>query len=98
MIFDVVFRRAAAAEFRDAHDWYEQRRPGLGEAFVQDVGHVILMMAENPTRFPVVSEDVRRAMARRFPYSIYFRFRDNVVVVLAVFHGRRDPNTWKRRQ
>ena len=33
----------------------------------------------------------------RFPYSVYFRVRRNSMVVLAVFHGRRNPAVWQRR-
>lgn len=33
----------------------------------------------------------------RFPYSVYFRAEDRRIVVLAVFHGSRDPGTWQAR-
>jgi hypothetical protein len=32
-----------------------------------------------------------------FPYAAYFRVSDEVVVVLAVLHLRRNPKTWRAR-
>jgi plasmid stabilization system protein ParE len=50
-----------------------------------------------PETHAKVYQDVRRALVRRFPYSIYYRFRADRIVVLAVFHNKRDPKVWKAR-
>lgn len=97
MTLRVAFRRAAIAEFEEAATWYESQRRGLGVEFTFEVGQAIERLAESPARYPVVFGDIRRAVTRRFPYAIYFRIRANMVVVLAVFHGRRDPRVWQRR-
>ena len=34
---------------------------------------------------------------RRFPYSIFSRVESQQVVVLAVFHSRRNPRIWQTR-
>jgi hypothetical protein len=34
---------------------------------------------------------VRRARHRRFPYSVFYVIRDDLIDVLAVYHGRRRP-------
>ncbi len=97
MSLRVVFRRAAQSEFEDAAAWYEDRRRGLGQEFAADVMDSIERAAERPQQYPVVAGDVRRTACRRFPFAIYFRVRGESLVVLAVFHGRRDPSIWKRR-
>jgi len=50
-----------------------------------------------PELHPVVYRGVRRAITRRFPYSIYYRMERNEVVVLGVLHMRRDPKEWQSR-
>ena len=97
MTLRVVFRRAAQAEFLEAISWYEQQRSGLGEEFAREIEAAIDRAAESPALYPLVLADVRRTVARRFPYSIFFRRREESLVILAVFHGRRDPQIWKRR-
>src|ERR1700720_2146960 len=97
MTLRVVYRRAAQAEFQDAAVWYEQQRTGLAEDFVREVEIAVENAAQDPKRHPTVLGDVRRTMTRRFPFCIYFRERRDSLVVLAVFHGKRDPLIWKRR-
>jgi len=41
--------------------------------------------------------DVRCVRVRRFPYSVFFRAESRRIVVLAVFHARRDPSVWQQR-
>ncbi len=97
MTLAVVFRRATRREFEEAALWYEERRPGLGVQFVSEINHAINLAAENPERFPVMHRDVRCVRVRRFPYSVFFRAESRRIVVLAVFHARRDPSVWKQR-
>ncbi len=97
MILRVVFRRAARREFDDAADRYDEQRPGLGEEFIFEIDQAIVKAAASPERYPIVFDDIRRTVARRFPYSVYFRVRRDSMVVLSVFHGRRNPAVWQRR-
>jgi plasmid stabilization system protein ParE len=93
----VVFRKQAHLEFDEAGDWYEKERPGLGLEFLAEIHLLIHSIASNPKQFPMLYRDVRKAVARRFPYCIYFRERDQKIVVLAVFHSARNPAVWKQR-
>ncbi len=97
MSYRVVFRRAAIREFEEAALWYDAQRRGLGEEFIYEIEQSLSSAASAPLRYPLVFGDVRRTVARRFPYSIYFRIRSDSMVVLAVFHGRRNPAIWHRR-
>jgi plasmid stabilization system protein ParE len=53
--------------------------------------------AEQPMIYSPVYKDVRRVVAKRFPFSVYFRAEAHRIVVLAVFHGSRDPAIWQHR-
>jgi len=96
MTLRVVFRRAAHDEFSEAAAWYDRQRSGLGDEFVAEIEIAIGRAAESPILYPMVFGDIRRTATRRFPYSIFFRVRGEFLVVLAVFHGRRDPQKWQR--
>ncbi|HLF12514.1 MAG TPA: type II toxin-antitoxin system RelE/ParE family toxin [Gammaproteobacteria bacterium] len=93
----VVLRRAARQEFDEAALWYEGRRAGLGSQFTAEVERVIRLVAETPERFPPMHRDVRCVRVRRFPYSVFFRIETTRIVVLAVFHARRNSAIWQRR-
>jgi plasmid stabilization system protein ParE len=89
MSFSVVFRQIAKREFDDAISWYENRREGLGRDFSVAVEQLLGRIALSPNQFACVKGVVRRAVLRRFPYSIYFVVEADRILVLAIFHARR---------
>jgi plasmid stabilization system protein ParE len=92
----VVFRPEAEDDVLEARAWYESRRLGLGQEFALAIETLIDRIAANPTVFPVVQSETRRAVLSRFPYAIYFRSSDEAIVVLAI-HGRQHPSRWQTR-
>jgi len=97
MTLPVTFRRAARAEFIEAAAWYEAQRPGLAAEFIAEIERCVALAADQPQLYAVVRNGMRRVTAERFPYSVYFRAEARRVVVLAVFHGSRDPSIWQHR-
>lgn len=98
MSLPVVTRPAAATEIETAYRWYEKERAGLGFEFLEAVDKLVRTIAENPERSPVIRKDVRRAVLRRFPYSIFYRIVSGHIVVIACFHGKRNPKVWRGRE
>lgn len=97
MTLAVTFHRAARAEFLRAAARYESQRSGLGVEFISEVERCIALAAKQPQLCAIIHKNTRRMTMRRFPYSIYFRTEPRRIVVLAVFHGSRDPAIWKAR-
>jgi toxin ParE1/3/4 len=97
MSLPVVLRPEARAEFDEAFDWYEQRRPGLGVDFVAQIQEVFDRISTTPELYAQIFRDVRRGVVRRFPYSVFYKIESRQVVVLAVFHSNRDPKIWQAR-
>jgi plasmid stabilization system protein ParE len=95
---NVVLRPAAAADVEEAFLWYEAQRSGLGQDFLRAVDQVFRTVAEAPKGYPVVHRNTRRAHVTRFPYVVLYRLVEREVVVLACFHGRRDPQRWEGRR
>ena len=91
MSLPLVFRPIARLELDEAMGWYEKQKAGLGIELKEAVDQMLVRIAESPGRFHSVRGDVRRALLRRFPYAIYFLPEPHAIVVLAVFHTRRDP-------
>jgi plasmid stabilization system protein ParE len=97
MSLPVVLTPEAQAEFDDAFDWYENQRPGLGTVFAERVQDALDRISANPQLHATVFKDIRKAVVQRFPYSVYYRAETSRVLVIAVFHGRRDPSIWQAR-
>lgn len=91
----VIIRPAAEAELREAFQWYEQQQSGLGLGFLRCVDACIAKAGRNPRTHAKVHGNIRRALVRRFPYGVFYVEKEDTLVVIAVFHGSRDPKQWR---
>ena len=95
----VEYHPAVEDEVRKVRDYYEERSPGLGAAFVDEFEKQVLRVAAEPERWMVVSGDIRRCLMRRFPYVIYFRrAAADRLRVTVVKHQRRHPEYGRSRK
>lgn len=78
-----IVRPAAAADMDEAFLWYEGNWAGLGNEFLEAAQAMIDVIAEYPLRYAVMRRNTMRAFLRRFPYGIYHRIYDAIVVVVA---------------
>jgi plasmid stabilization system protein ParE len=97
VILPVVWIPEANEDLLDARAWYDNIRLQLGERFAVTVEATVGAIAEHPLQFPVVYRSRRRAGVRRFPYGIVFEVQEHRIVVIACFHGRRNPRRWQLR-
>lgn len=97
MKLPITFHRAASAEFIEASVWYENKKAGLALEFISEIDRCVVLASEHPHQFSPVHQDIRRIVANRFPYGVYFRVEEYRIVILAVFHSRRNPAIWQSR-
>lgn len=95
----LIVRPEAEADIVEAALWYEERATGLGLDLMRETGLAIGRAVENPLHFTLLRKrpEVRRVLARRFPYRIFFMVREDAVVVLAVLHAARHDRHWRAR-
>lgn len=92
------FLAEAQDDLRDAAEYYNSRRAGLGFEFAVEVGISISRVLESPSRWPEIVPAVRKYRLDRFPYAILYRVSGaDQVEVIAVFDLRRHPDSWKSR-
>ncbi|HEV2198711.1 MAG TPA: type II toxin-antitoxin system RelE/ParE family toxin [Bryobacteraceae bacterium] len=83
----VVLRPAAERDIQEIHDWYETRRQGLGDEFLEEVEPTLTLIELYPQAFPALRARIRRAVILRFPYNVFFRETDQEIHVIALLHG-----------
>jgi plasmid stabilization system protein ParE len=93
----LIVRPDAEADILAGRDWYDRRRDGLGDEFVESLRELFLTIQVSPTHFAAGYRGMRRAKTGRFPYIVYFRDRPECIEIIAVLHARRDPRIWQRR-
>ena len=88
----------AEAEFLAAASWYAERSSAIGAAFRASVAATLDIVEGAPHLFPIALRDIRKARVARFPYVVYYVVLPDVISVIAIIHGRRDPRRWQARR
>ncbi len=72
--------------------------PGLDREFLAAVDVAVRSAAARALAFPLVDDTIRRVLVKRFPYTVVFDVIRDELIVLAVFHRRRQPVSWRLRR
>ena len=89
--------RVAVSEAQEARAYYESEREGLGGRFVDELNAALDRIVRLPHAWPSAEAPVRRTAVNRFPYLVHYVVRDEVIIVLGVYHARRRPISWRER-
>jgi toxin ParE1/3/4 len=93
-----VFHPEALTEYSEAVQYYTGQRVKVAQAFINAIEDTIYQIKESPTRYAEIDDEVRRCMARRFPYGILYTVEPEYILILAVMHCSREPGYWKSRR
>ena len=88
---------AAEQDLLEAIKWHDEQQRGLGNEFLRNVDATLAKIARNPFQYQQLHHSIRRGLVPRFPYGVFFLVEKKRIVVLAVFHVRRDPTVWQSR-
>jgi plasmid stabilization system protein ParE len=82
----------AQNEIIEAWEWYEEKQPGLGDRFKDEVAKKIRAVVTNPLYYPLKGR-YREAQTDVFPFLIVFKFdaKASLVFIVSVFHMKRHP-------
>jgi plasmid stabilization system protein ParE len=92
----VVLTRNARNDIAEAADWYEAKREGLGDEFLDKVDLALERIGTNPLGYRKVTGENRRCLLDQFPYALFFKIEDDAIVV-ACLHLARNPALVKER-
>jgi plasmid stabilization system protein ParE len=87
----------AESEFTDALCWYAERSETIARRFDDEFSQALVVIVNDPERFPRMDSRHRFYLMRSFPYQILYRSVGNIVTVIAVAHTARQPTYWAGR-
>lgn len=93
---ELIILPEADQEIADAYHWFERCSLGLGKEFLRCLDAAMATICQVPEAFAKVIDDFRHVKVRRFPYAVYYEFKDGVVLVYAVFQAAQDPARLKK--
>ena len=86
----------AERDLEEGYRFYELQSPGLGSYFLDSLYSDIDSLAYFGGIHQIFF-GYHRQLSKRFPFAIYYRIIDDVVVVFAVLDCRRNPS-WIRER
>ena len=94
----VSLNRLARQELRDATDYYQAQNPTLASDFADEIRRCVQSIRAHPRAAPLLRDPIRRKLAERFPYAIFYELRPGVIRILAIAHAKRKPFYWLGRE
>jgi len=93
----IEFLNPAEQELTAAIAYYNQESEGLGYRFASEVRRTLSRIQQHPHAWTPISERTRRCRTSGFPYGVIYQVREDAILVVAVMHLHRHPDSWKSR-
>ena len=87
----------ADEEFAEAALYYYDESPQTARRFKRVVEESLRAIGATPKRFRRYGRTTRVKVVRGFPYSIFYTFDSEEVIVAAIAHDAQEPGYWESR-
>ena len=89
---DLIFHRLVQRDLRIVLRYYEEEAGvELADRFFDELGRLVREIEQNPQKFHLINDEIRRANLERFPYHLLFKCTGEVIRVLVLRHDKQRP-------
>ena len=86
-----------AEDIAQAAEWYDEHAYlGLGDKFVQVFYSYIPHILESGKIYRTVYSDFRKILIQPFPYFLFYRYHEDLIVITLVIGAMRRPSLMRR--
>lgn len=83
----------AEKDLEKALKYYFEIDEVLEIKFLKYLEHTFDKILQFPNIYPYENEVVQKVIVEKFPYIVLYEQHKGMVMILAIFHTKRDPNT-----
>tara|TARA_R110000868_G_scaffold12295_1_gene59302 strand:+ start:335 stop:625 length:291 start_codon:yes stop_codon:yes gene_type:complete len=96
MSYILEVKDEANLEIIEAYLYYEEKRTGLGEEFLEHLDTYFERITANPKHFPQNRKPYREAFIKRFPFLVIYETAKDKVIVYSLFNTWQNPEKKKK--
>ncbi len=100
MKYKLEFHPGIAHDYDEAYEWYEEKKRGLGEQFLESVRKELEKISEQPHIFSERSKKgFREARMKTFPFLIIYKIyiRKKIIFINSIHHTSKHPRKKYRK-
>ncbi|MBV4359826.1 type II toxin-antitoxin system RelE/ParE family toxin [Pinibacter aurantiacus] len=91
MSYALELQEEAVIDMRDAFEWYEQQKTGLGFELIDEIESGFEQICNSPFHYSSINEHFRKLKIKRFPYLVIYEVEALKVIIIAVRHSSKKP-------
>ncbi len=91
----IIISERAQIEIELIQNWYDEIKYGLGGDFLQDINDRLEKINSFPMSFQKISDSgIRQTLLKRFPYHVIYSIEKNEIIILSIYHTKREEEDW----
>lgn len=91
----LIISQEVELEIEISAKYFKLQYDGLEILFLDEIENAFLKIQENPERYPIIEQRIRKFIIQRFPFNIFYEINKDGILILAVAHQKRKPDYWK---
>lgn len=96
-MYKIVILPIAKEDIKEATNWYNKQQIGLGKRFIQEINLKVAKIKQNPFIYSIRYSIVHTSVLYVFPFMIHYIIEEKNILIIAVLHTTRNPETWNYR-
>lgn len=89
--YKLILLERAVSELEESSVYYNKQVPGLGFEFEEEIFSLLEIIKDTPLLFPQKFANIHEASVNCFPFMITYEIIEKHVIILCVFHTKRNP-------
>ena len=88
---------SALSDLKKGFNFYEKQSKGLGNYFLDSLYSDVDSLLITAGIHPIYSKNYHRLLSKRFPFAIFYKVKNNHVLVYAILDCRKN-SVWIRKK
>lgn len=97
-MMNIKLHPKAEDDLKEALDYYVSINEALKRKFIDDLDVTFSKIGQFPKLYSHETPTTQKVLLYKFPYIIIYEHYQNDIMIIAIFHTKRNPNILKIRE